>query len=40
MLSNNAAATAGMGENMLRLSTWGKGKGQATRKKGPFPNFP
>ena len=32
MLSNNAAATAGKGENLLHL-------GRA-RKKGPFPNFP
>jgi hypothetical protein len=32
MLSNNAAATAGKGENLLHL-------GRAS-KKGPFPNFP
>jgi hypothetical protein len=32
MLSNNAAATAGKGENLLHL--------ERARKKGPFPNFP
>jgi hypothetical protein len=32
MLSNNATATAGKGENLLHL--------ERARKKGPFPNFP